>query len=679
MACGLAVVALVTVAATPAFAQLFRASPSDGASYLLDIRGSGGTSRGTDVKYDPAHNVFLAVSGHGLVAAQFVDASGNALGSPFTIMDGSTYFAHFPRATFSQDINGGQGGFLVTWHENSYGTSTNEVHGVLVAYPTGVISADVKISDGALGSTSWERPAPAAYSVTSQRFLVVWTTLDWGVQGRFVDKNGTPIGAVLPIENPGGSMYAATTWNPITDEFGISYCGWGASGAFARFRKMGATTGAVSPRTTFGYGGGTFVSDIAFNTTNNTYVMVWGTAGDVQASSFDVSGNQIGVGLVTPTVAAQDNLGLAYNPASGTFLVVGHSKDTYDSKGIELNANGAPNSLPAQVTTGATAGAFYPRTSANTGLPQFAVIASFNLRIPAIQIMGTTSTNGGSTAPLGTPFSGGGGTGGTGSTPAPGGCTTPDPFASLGGGVCVNGGWLPPGSGGTPVTSTPGGCTTPQPAAGWTCVGGGWLPPGTGGGTSGGSTGSCATADPFASLGGGTCVNGAWLPPGSGGGTTGGTSGTGCSSVQPGAGWVCVNGGWLPPGSGGTTGGGTTGTGCSSVQPGANWVCVNGGWLPPGSGGTTTGGTSGCGSVQPGADWVCVNGGWLPPGSGGTTTGGTSGCSSVQPGTGWVCVNGGWLPPGTGTTSSGSCTTPDPFTAIGGGTCVNGAWLPKGM
>ena len=29
--------------------------------------------------------------------------------------------------------------------------------------------------------------------------------------------------------------------------------------------------------------------------------------------------------------------------------------------------------------------------------------------------------------------------------PVPGGCTTPDPFVSIGGGICVNGGWKPRG------------------------------------------------------------------------------------------------------------------------------------------------------------------------------------------------------------------------------------------
>ncbi len=49
------------------------------------------------------------------------------------------------------------------------------------------------------------------------------------------------------------------------------------------------------------------------------------------------------------------------------------------------------------------------------------------------------------------------------------GCATPDPFASIGGGACVNGGWTP-------------------------------------------RTSSCTTPDPFASIGGGTCVNGGWTP-----------------------------------------------------------------------------------------------------------------------------------------------------------------------
>jgi glucose/arabinose dehydrogenase len=135
----------------------------------------------------------------------------------------------------------------------------------------------------------------------------------------------------------------------------------------------------------------------------------------------------------------------------------------------------------------------------------------------------------------------------------PGGCLAPDPFASLGGGTCVNGGWLPPGLAPPGVNPNPpappapppptppappppssGGCTTPDPFAslgGGFCSNGGWLPPGLA--PPGGnptppapppppaptppplpSTGGCTAPDPFVSLGGGRCFNGGWLPPG---------------------------------------------------------------------------------------------------------------------------------------------------------------------
>jgi hypothetical protein len=80
----------------------------------------------------------------------------------------------------------------------------------------------------------------------------------------------------------------------------------------------------------------------------------------------------------------------------------------------------------------------------------------------------------------------------------PSACSTPDPFAALGGGTCYDGGWLPPGMpvpGGAvtppPAPPTPPppapppapttGCSSPDPFAslgGGTCYNGGWLPPG---------------------------------------------------------------------------------------------------------------------------------------------------------------------------------------------------------
>jgi hypothetical protein len=124
-------------------------------------------------------------------------------------------------------------------------------------------------------------------------------------------------------------------------------------------------------------------------------------------------------------------------------------------------------------------------------------------------------------------------------------CATPDPFVALGGGTCVNGGWLPPGI--VPPPAPPP-STTPPPTP----------PPTPTGGT------GCATPDPFVALGGGTCVNGGWLPPGiapppAPPPTTTPpptlppppTGGTGCATPDPfvsipGLVGKCVNGGWVP-------------------------------------------------------------------------------------------------------------------------------------
>jgi len=187
--------------------------------------------------------------------------------------------------------------------------------------------------------------------------------------------------------------------------------------------------------------------------------------------------------------------------------------------------------------------------------------------------------------------------------PTPGGCAPPDPFASLGGGTCSNGGWLPPGF--APPGSTPAPPAPPSPPPSPVPT----SPPPANGGT-------CSTPDPFATLGGGTCSNGGWWPPGStppgappspsspapspvptspppaGGGT--------CSTPDPFAslgGGTCFNGGWLPPGLAPPSGTPAPPSappppvpGCIGPDPflgipGLIGMCINGGWIPVNVGG----------------------------------------------------------------------------------------------
>ncbi len=141
--------------------------------------------------------------------------------------------------------------------------------------------------------------------------------------------------------------------------------------------------------------------------------------------------------------------------------------------------------------------------------------------------------------------------------PPPTGCAIPDPFTSIGGGICENGGWRPRGSG-PPAPPPPTGCTIPDPftaIGGGICENGGWRPIGSGAPAPPPSpppTG-CTIPDPFTSIGGGICENGGWRPIGSGApAPPPSPPPTGCTIPDPFTsigGGICENGGWRPRGS----------------------------------------------------------------------------------------------------------------------------------
>ena len=107
-------------------------------------------------------------------------------------------------------------------------------------------------------------------------------------------------------------------------------------------------------------------------------------------------------------------------------------------------------------------------------------------------------------------------------------CKAPDPFAAIGGGLCVSSTWLPPGY------SPPPGALPLEPAR------------------SAASDG-CVTVDPYSELGGGTCIRGGWLPPGVDAPRAKRTDrfDAGCMSGDPFAELkdlvgVCIRGTWVP-------------------------------------------------------------------------------------------------------------------------------------
>jgi hypothetical protein len=110
--------------------------------------------RWPDVAFDPASDVFLAVSGAGHVGGLLVASSGEPLGAPFVI-DEASMFAQAPRVTHVEGA-----GFLVAWHE-TVGDAT-ELRGRLVRADGSFATGDLVLL--AVG-TNWEMASPSAIGV----------------------------------------------------------------------------------------------------------------------------------------------------------------------------------------------------------------------------------------------------------------------------------------------------------------------------------------------------------------------------------------------------------------------------------------------------------------------------------------------------------------------------------
>lgn len=571
-------------APTPASAQLSRIGASVPTLQL------GGTWRGVDTAYDPGRDVYLVVTAYGPVYGVFVNSSNERVSEVFAIDDGNTGFGHQPVAKYSPDVSngaGGFGGFIVVWLNGAVG---NSVRGRIVSLPAPgrVVTSIQTISDSSQGSAFFENRPAVAYSRSSGRFLVAWTTISpvFGLQGRFVSTTSVPQGSVIRFEE-GGSRDPGLAWNPATKEFGMVNTAWNGSGAFAAFRRI-SPDGLVSGRDSFGFAPNTFATGIDVNAANQ-YVLAWAMGPGTMSALFESTGLQSGTNFVSARLGYDLSLGLAFNPNNNTFLVASQDSASAEIAAAELYASGVPKSAAEIVTAGARApkhGSFYPQVATRTGTNQWNVVYSFDREGAANQVVASGGATG--TPPPSSPPP----------PPPSGGCTTPDPFSSIGGGTCINGGWVPggaaPAPAPTPAPPAPpappsGGCTTPDPfvsIGGGTCIDGGWRPgtppsapappttPAPAPAPAPAPPSTCSTPDPFVSIGGGTCRNGGWVP-----GRDPLAVPNTCSTPDPFTslgGGICENGGWRP-----------RTILCLGSDPFVSiggGVCIGTGWVPRGAG-----------------------------------------------------------------------------------------------
>jgi hypothetical protein len=350
----IALVALLALVAVPQFAlaQAARTGPT------FRIGGTTSPVILPDVAYDSIHDRYLVVSGNGFIEGQLLNGAGAKLAA-FPIALGSLAggYSQTPRVAFSPDLNGGAGGYFVTWHE-SVG-SVAQPRGKMLSTDGAALTGDIVLAPESVApgtGSHWVMGAAVAYSTVSKEFLVTWmggylTSQD--IRFTRVNLAGAVLQATVAITGgPDWERDPSVAYNPAQDEFYIVYAGYLDAGGFGYVngQRIKAGTGALigGPRT-FIQSAATLIPSVEWSSASGQYVVVWYNRSSGAAAFYGITLGGDGapvsnVRLVSTRYFAYDALDVAYNRGSNDFLLVTHGAglQDYEDAAVSLNADGSP-------------------------------------------------------------------------------------------------------------------------------------------------------------------------------------------------------------------------------------------------------------------------------------------------------------------------------------------------
>lgn len=355
-------------------------------------------TRGSAVAYDSINHVYLVVSTFGMLRGRFVDTNGVPLGGAFVIQS-SGNFTHFPGLTFSPDADGGNGGFLVVWHESDQ-VNAASIHARIVSYRVGGPSSGDTILDQQ--GSFWEQYPGIAYSTFSHEFLVTWTRYGWGVRGLRVGNNAAPKAPVFIVTQINQSEgNPSVSYSPASDCFVVVWKGYidaSLTGYVdARLIQAGTNNLLGAAATRVGAGGGTYITDVTYQSATNQFMVTWyrdaggsakTTLGRLMNTNLSPAGNVIALSSLWK---AYDGLGIAYNPISNTFFMISHDGrgllSSVEDGGVELDSSGTPIDNGFLVTAGTGKANFYPKIAGSTGYANWLIVTSYGFESTKVQVV----------------------------------------------------------------------------------------------------------------------------------------------------------------------------------------------------------------------------------------------------------------------------------------------------
>ena len=355
-----------------------------------------------DVAYDPANDVYLAISGQGTIFGRFVRGDGTILGADRFRIPETGAWTQTPSVAYSPDL----GGFLVAWLDNRVDPNFTQVWGRLVRYdaasqgPT-YASADFLIAAPIGGSFS-ESPPALAYSTVSREFLVGWRQNGdqingpkWDIRARRLSVLGgvpTLLGEEINVtydnhwqEDP------QVAYDPLTDGFFLAWQNWigpdpGVNGLWAR--RVDAGTGALGEVRILAESAGRIsMPDVNYNSATGQFLVTW-YSGLPSPVSYGQLVNGNGTFTPAPTAiainysGAYDSLSVAYNAVSNTFFAVFHGRAPNTLPQEDVGTEAGPTGVPLEpfdfevTSTGNLVGNYNPRITAHTSRKEWMMVTS---------------------------------------------------------------------------------------------------------------------------------------------------------------------------------------------------------------------------------------------------------------------------------------------------------------
>ncbi|MBU1865395.1 MAG: hypothetical protein KKE89_03185 [Actinobacteria bacterium] len=233
-----------------------------------------------------------------------IKANGRPAGGDFLISGpAATSEELAPAVVYNANANQ----FFVAWQDfRNYPDRGGDIYGRRVTAKGQVAGAEIQISGPAATGNEWD--ALVAYNSTSDQYLVVWgdernhVTQGRDVYGRRIKANGNLVGADIRISGPGAvyiRYHPAVAYSSITNQYLVV---WGdnrksvARDSDMYGRRVKATGSPLGHDFRISDAAGTereSLPAVAYNSTTNQYLVVWGDDRKSAARKGDIYGQLI--------------------------------------------------------------------------------------------------------------------------------------------------------------------------------------------------------------------------------------------------------------------------------------------------------------------------------------------------------------------------------------------------